>query len=165
MLTPDLDSWTLNEESELFRRIGTKLEERYESGEDTDYAAIIYEISDEIVNSSGKQDDYFGDELSDAANNGIVGDGIWGCHKGHLIWASFENMPGSFGGIDILDFGTGKLFVMEAPDEDLGTDWQLQRILDPTPGPNEKTVSSEVKRSPKVTWRTSIAYDSYLPTA
>lgn len=44
MLTPDLDSWTLNEESELFRRIGTKLEERYESGEDTDYAAIIYEI-------------------------------------------------------------------------------------------------------------------------
>ena len=34
-------------------------------------------------------------------------------------------------------------------------------------GANARTerVSSVVKRSPKVTWRTSIAYDSYLPTA
>jgi hypothetical protein len=35
------------------------------------------------------------------------------------------------GGVEVLDFGTGKHILMEAPDLDAGTEWQVLAIVEP----------------------------------
>ena len=127
-LDSDWATWTTEEEREFFKQIELRLEKRLNAGEHPGYSDVIYAIAEEIAEAAGESSDPLGDELNDAANNGISA-----LSKGTPFWTSWTgSMIGSTsGGVEVLDFGTGKHIVMEAPDLDAGTDWQVLAIVDP----------------------------------